>query len=687
MLTRHPPPPRSLSQWIILAACLFLGFNLSAGTPSNSADNNQRKAIMMGFGDPRKNPDGSATHPQRAKMTFLNLVGNLENDPKKGWTCEFEYDLKVKFGMDPDHTPAEKLFEYIGKHHLGYRIAMNCGPYGQTAPYWRAAVDNGIMPFAPQGNNMTGTRFDDPVGIRCAVSVAGGRAENITSYGQSLEFIDAVPAGHTKYEDTAQSWANQSVAAKFARVLDAHPEFNIWDAREYLRQSASFWNSGWTETNGYGRVNLANAVGKLLPGPPVDFNVVKSHDSHRVTFNWHNFLQTDFAATIIACGNRIIYEGTGSNFVWNADADGGQTFCYWSKNRAGEISRIESYQRRTLSALHHGDYQTCVAFSAPGGGDALPRTVVDRFGQIATNWVCDLMLRPGDWPYYDKMKEIPDGPVAGVSSDLSAMTSLAISKHYRILIAPFTPAETNYYRYKADWDRATAAGMLVVIPHNASISRSRKPEARRLSPPRLFSAITVGQGVTTNRMSFGPGLEFYDSPSLKRTLDLGFTNETDAAGVVAAKLAQILDANPQYNIWDARQHLRQSSSHYGAGWVEDGGYGRPPATPAKIAVLDPAPPLDIQAIKSPNGGAVTFQWQNFLQSSFAKTVITRGDGKTIYEGTGTNFVWPSDVTGNETFHFFSEDKTGRLSRSESYTVLPLTGLAPGAPPMASPPVE
>jgi hypothetical protein len=149
----------------------------------------------------------------------------------------------------------------------------------------------------------------------------------------------------------------------------------------------------------------------------------------------------------------------------------------------------------------------------------------------------------------------------------------------------------------------------------------------------------------------------------------------DAAAVVAGKLAQILDANPRYNIWDARQHLRQSSSYYPTGWVEDGGYGRPPAQPARIPVLDPAPPLEIEATRSPDGTSVTLSWQNFLQSSFDETVIMRKDDRQIYHGTGTNFVWRSDVNGDETFRFFSRDKSGRLSRPESCTVLSVTDLA------------
>jgi hypothetical protein len=659
----------ALAAQVLAVQTLFVG---SSSLPHFS--NNQRKAIMMGRGEPFRDPDGGYTHPQRAKMTFLNLVGNLKNDPAKGWICDFEWDLKVKFGMDPTNTTAETLFKYLGEHHLGYRIAMNCGPSGQTVGYWGCAVDNGIMPFAPHCGNTTGFRFDDPIGIRSAVSVAGGVKVNITTYGQSLEFIDAVPESgpHPKYEDTAQSWANQHVAARFAKILDTHPNYNIWDAREHLRQAASFWATGWTETNGYGRADEYAFVGKLLPGPPVEFQALKARDRHHVVFTWRNFRQSDFAATVIArADGRTLYQGTGTNFVWTTDVDGDQTFHYWSRNRAGEISRMETYQTRTVTGLCHGAYQTCVVLGAPAGNETIVYGIANRFQQVATNWVCDLIYRPGN-PFYDKLTAFPYDSVAAVLPDFTAMTSFAISNHYRILLAPVTYAETNLSRFKTDWDRATAAGILVVLPHHVSVSTSRKHEARRLTPPRLFSAVIVGEGLATNRLSFGPGLEFFDAPVAP--IASGLTNQMDAAAVIAGKLAQILDTHPAYNIWDARQHLRQSASNYATGWIEDGGYGRPPDRPAKIAVLDPAPPLDIQAARSPSGDSVTFQWQNFLQTGFVETVITRSNGATIYHGNGTNFLWRTDTDGDETFHFFSKDKSGRLSKPESYTLLTVTGL-------------
>ncbi|HYG33845.1 MAG TPA: hypothetical protein VEC99_03620, partial [Clostridia bacterium] len=263
--------------------------------------------------------------------------------------------------------------------------------------------------------------------------------------------------------------------------------------------------------------------------------------------------------------------------------------------------------------------------------------------------------------------------VVAVLPDFSAMVSYAISNYYRILIVPVTASEGDLYFYKRDWDRAAASGILVVLPHHASPSVSRKPQARRLSPPRLSSAITVGAGVTTNQRSFGPGLEVFDDPSVPGFPALDVT-EMGAAAAVAGKLAVILDRYPAYNSWDARQHLRQVSSLYATGWIEDGGYGRVPKEIPTVTELDPAPPLETQAVRSPDGRSVAFSWQNSLQTGFSQTAIIRQDGRTIYQGNGTNYLWHSDLDGIEEFRFVSIHRGGRLSKPESYTIQKVEGL-------------
>ena len=293
----------------------------------------------------------------------------------------------LRLGLDPTNTTPETLFNYLGQHHLGYRIAMNNYVSGQTASYWgwrwtTASCPSRLITTTTATSGLTTRSAFGP-----AISVAGGARANDTSYGQSLEFIDAVPVRGSKplWEDAAQSWANQALAAKFARILDAHPNYNIWDARQHLRQAASFWATGWTETNGYGRVNEQAVVGKLLPGPPVEFLAVKSQDRHQVSFTWRNFLQSDFAATVIARKDgRILYEGAGTNYVWTSDVDGDATFLYWSRNKAGEKSRMESYQTRTITGLNCGPYQTCLVLGALAGNENLTSGLAEQFQQVAT---------------------------------------------------------------------------------------------------------------------------------------------------------------------------------------------------------------------------------------------------------------------------------------------------------------
>jgi hypothetical protein len=414
---------------------------------------------------------------------------------------------------------------------------MHNGPNGANQQGWGIALDNGMMPFAAQGNNNPGQRFADGLGLRAAVAVAGGVTANTTSYGPGVEFIDSLPNG-----DAAQSWANQVLAAKFARVLEDHPRYNIWDARQHLRQVASNWEQGWNERIGYGRVDLSRRVDKLLPAPPIEFRTDILDGGHRVLFTWRNFLQSDFAATVITRRDgRIIYEGQGTNVVWRSDVNGDETFIYYSKNKSGDTSRIESYQRRIVTNLYAGVPRTALVLGAPPTDDGLNLRLAQAFQNAATNWVVHTLFRKGN-PAYDDFPIKPGGTIVGVLPHVEAMISFAIQRDYRILLSPVTQAEGDLFRYEEQFDRAASAGLLVVIPHHYALTR-RRPEARRASPPRLFSAITVGAGTTTNQLSFGPGLECYDAPAEAVVIGGGLLTQMDAAAVVAAKLTRILDAN------------------------------------------------------------------------------------------------------------------------------------------------
>lgn len=650
----------------LLILCLILG-SLDLRGQEYGTRRGNTKALAMGIGAPL------SPHAEAAKRHFLQSMGNPNNDPAKGWTCEFTSDLMRQFGKDPQKTKDSEFFAFLKEHHPGYRIAINCGPFGASADYWEAAADCGIMPFAAHGNNDQ-QRFPEGLGLRAAVAVAGGTTHNLNSYGPGVEFIDALAlgVGSTTHEIAVQSYANQRTASRFAKLLDTHPEYNIWDARQHLRQSASNWSTGWNETNGYGRPNENALIGPLEPGPPVAFKVERSRDRHSVKFAWRNFLQTDFEATVIARKDgRIIYDGTGTSFVWASDVTGDETFTYWSRNKSGKTSRIESYQRRLVSGLENGPYRSCAVLGYPTGQEAKSARLRDIFLSVSPEWNCDELYRRGN-SFYDSLTNFPYANVVAVLPDRSSMIDFVLTNHHRIVVAPTDAADGDPSGFEPAWNRAVDAGILVVIPHHHSLSPSRKPQARRLSPPRLSAAIHVGYGTNRNFLSFGPGLEFFDAPTPPADQIL-MPNQADAAAVIAGKLAGILDRYPHYNNFDARQHLRMSSSLYRTGWIEDGGYGRPPTTVPSIDHLEPAPPLDIKAAPDPESRSLRLSWRNFLQTSFAATVIT-ADNSEIYSGTGTEFFLKLTNTPPKKLHFFTKDSSGKLSRSEAYTVVDLEKL-------------
>ena len=72
---------------------------------------------MMGRGDPIKDPGG---HPMRAKMTFLRLVGNLENNPAKGWIPKAIFQTRFQ----DLHCIASKLNTGRGAVHTNQRICV-----------------------------------------------------------------------------------------------------------------------------------------------------------------------------------------------------------------------------------------------------------------------------------------------------------------------------------------------------------------------------------------------------------------------------------------------------------------------------------------------------------------------------------------------------------------------------------
>lgn len=195
-------------------------------------------------------------------------------------------------------------------------------------------------------------RLSQPSGldIICAVGAGDGDGNNRNSYGPGLEFFND--------EETTESYATARIAGIIGQLMIDHPTWNFHDARAALRQTASFYSTGWVEDGGYGAVNktLANAVSTLAMFSPTRTTVVQDSDAQTLTFTWRNALQSGITSSIIARyvsspdrdaiptqGNALIlYNGLLETYEYDYSNTFLGTF-YFVFHTAGSYSLIESF--------------------------------------------------------------------------------------------------------------------------------------------------------------------------------------------------------------------------------------------------------------------------------------------------------------------------------------------------------
>lgn len=254
----------------------------------------------------------------------------------------------------------------------------------------------------------------------------------------------------------------------------------------------------------------------------------------------------------------------------------------------------------------------------------------------------------------------PSGNIVAYRSTLALCIQYAIDNGYKVISRNYTDGINASASYKA----ALAAGVISCVSHAGNVHIE-------IEAPSLYdSPIFIGGGITVNEQSYGRHLELFDASTTNETA------ESWASASFGARMAKAIDDFPEDNLYDIRQRLRQAASYYNTGWILDGGYGRAgdilPSVPANQ--LDLAPPMEYAASVSWNKQIVTFTWKNYLQTRFANTRISRNDGTIIYRGADESFEWHSDVVGNETFKFYTEDAAGNLSPVGIFPLLPVTGL-------------
>lgn len=183
----------------------------------------------------------------------------------------------------------------------------------------------------------------------CAVGDADG------SYGNGFEFYTTA--------ETTQSYATARIAGIIGQLLIDHTDWNFFDARQALRQTASFYNTGWVKEGGFGAIdkNAANAVTNLGLSSPMRTSY--SSSTGEITFSWKKQQQSVYYNTVIAIFDseptltqtpqEIIYSGDDETYTHYYRASGTYYFAYLTKDINGNYSHIESYDKVSIELSYN----------------------------------------------------------------------------------------------------------------------------------------------------------------------------------------------------------------------------------------------------------------------------------------------------------------------------------------------
>ena len=314
---------------------------------------------VPGYSDPRFDELPTADGGGRVSLNGINIMGWPEyGDSLIRKAADYGFDVCMYYIacgfpeswlLAGEYAAVSQTAIFTPHSHNSWTVG--CGPlYQQLYPSFQGPP-SGVMNVG--GGN-----------------IAASPPYRTESYGPNEEFFDGASPG-----DTAESWAFSATAAKYAKIKQSNPGWNVYDIRQYLRQASTYWTSGgqpvWREDGGFGYPQIANQFGMPTPfteanvtlpleaGPPMEIKYTVSADGKVVSFTWKNFLQTGFTGTMIKLNDsQTIYDGAQPSCTWNSTVTGNATFHFYTKLANGGLSRAEAYTVVTVPNLQPYTYVT-----------------------------------------------------------------------------------------------------------------------------------------------------------------------------------------------------------------------------------------------------------------------------------------------------------------------------------------
>lgn len=211
----------------------------------------------------------------------------------------------------------------------------------------------GILGFFPQGTNVYQLLGGSTENLYTSIASGAGDTQNRTSYGGTLEFWD------TEIIDDGfqSSYSNGTVCGKLLKIYDGRGH-GWWDARYAARMTAS-GGGLWTVTEGYGQINVTNAIASS--DPTIDDPFIKP-DPYMALIAVHNpprpfsgLYKAILAQAGTAAPSATVLENSIGNPIW---------------------SRVDTgdYQLQLASAFPSGKTFIRVSFSNTGAGEVFQVT-------------------------------------------------------------------------------------------------------------------------------------------------------------------------------------------------------------------------------------------------------------------------------------------------------------------------
>lgn len=186
---------------------------------------------------------------------------------KQAFDDNYEPDNAVVF-----NNKDEDLFEYAEAIGVKAIIKSYTGMFSHIPLAQQYYPD--VPFFMPLGSNQS-IEFINPTTIPVIVVCGGGAnndVQNMTAYGNGLEFWDNEIYNLPVDES---SFSTPVIAAKILTIMDAR-DCTFWEARYVARVTATRTepnrpaNTIWHKENGFGKINVENAIafeGEIPPDP------------------------------------------------------------------------------------------------------------------------------------------------------------------------------------------------------------------------------------------------------------------------------------------------------------------------------------------------------------------------------------------------------------------------------------